>query len=257
MRRPLGIVLGAAVAAGGSAPRRAPAQAPVLGRAADTARVAREVAAVEARLDSALARRDRAALERLLADGFTWIHASDGRVDARDGWLAEATRGMALSGQRNERTKFEPTTVVYGGHTAIRSARVRLRFASPPGEGWIRQSLTFVRQADGWRVAAGQGTRMYDGPATDTALYRRYAGTYLIGPGRALVLRWDGDALLATWPSGAQVQTFLASPSEEWVAVPRAGRLRFTLGPDGRPTAVTAVRDTVVLWRAERAPRAP
>lgn len=213
--------------------------------------------APEARLDSAFARRDRAALEPLLAAGFTWVHASDGRLDTRDVWLTEATRGMALSGQRNARTVFEPTTAVYGAHTAIRSARVRLRFASPPGEGWIRQSLTFVRQADGWRVAAGQGTRLYDGPVTDTALYRRHAGTYAIAPGRALVLRWDGDALLATWPSGARVQTFLASPTEEWVAVPRAGWLRFTLDPDGRPTAVTAMRDTVVLWRAERTTPAP
>lgn len=250
MRRSLSIALAATVAAGGGAARPASAQAP----AADTAQVAREVAAVEARFDSALARRDRAALEPLLADGFTWVHANDGRLDTRDVWLAEATRGMALAGQRNQRTKFELTTVVHGGHTAIRSARVRLRFASPPGEGWLRQSLTFVRQADGWRLAAGQGTRMYDGPVTDTALYQRYAGTYVIAPGRSLALRWDGDALLATWPSGTRVQTFLASPTEEWVAVPRAGRLRFTLGPDGRPTVVTAVRDTAVLWRAERSP---
>ena len=234
--------------------RELPAQARAGARAAGD--VAREIADVEARIDSALARRDTTALVRLVADSFTFVHAMDGRVDSRATWLADAARGMALSRQRNARMAFDTTVTVYGGYTAVRTARVRLRIADAPRESWLQQTMMYVRQPDGWRLAHGQGTRIYDGPVIDTALYRRYAGTYAIDSTRSLVLEWDGYALMARWPNGTRVQTFLASPTDELVASPDLARLRFTLGSDGRPSTISSVRGTTVLWRAQRV-RAP
>jgi ketosteroid isomerase-like protein len=228
-------------------------------RAQRPAEVEREIAAVAARLDSALARRDRAALEPLVAAPFTWIHASDGRVDTREVWLANAAQGMALSGQRSVRSVHGHTLAVYGGadgqglHTAVRVARVRLRDTAGTRESWLRQTHVFVRGDDGaWRLASGQGTLMYEGPPLDPALHARYAGTYVIAPGRVLTLEWEDDALFATLPNGARAQIFLASPTEEAVRTLGAGHLRFTLGPDGRPVAAALVRGGREVWRATR-----
>jgi hypothetical protein len=59
--------------------------------------VARAIGSVEARFEEALEKRDRAALDALLADSFIWIHALDGRVDSRSVFLDQAARGLGLS----------------------------------------------------------------------------------------------------------------------------------------------------------------
>lgn len=218
--------------------------------------VARAIAEAEARFESALARRDRAALEALVAAPFTWVHASDGRVDSREVWLANAAQGMALAGQRSVRTEYGPVLAAYGTpepHTVVRVARVRLLDSAGKRESWLRQTHLFVRSADGaWRIASGQGVVMYEGPPLDAALHARYGGTYVIAPTRMLTLTWEDDALLATLPSGAKAQIFLGSPTEEVTRTLGAGRLKFTLGPDGRPVGAALVRGDQELWRATR-----
>jgi hypothetical protein len=140
------------------------------------------------------------------------------RVDSRAAWLAAAARGLAVSGQRSTRTDHGATLAAYGGaepHTIVRVARVRLVDEFNKRESWLRQTRTFVRGADGkWRLAMGQGVVMYEGPPLDAALHARYAGTYVIEPGRTLTLRWDSGTLLATFPNGAETQIFLASPTQ-------------------------------------------
>ena len=211
---------------------------------------------VEQRFARALDARDRPALEPLLADRFTWIHASDGRVDAREAWLANAARGMALSGQIRDRTEHGVSVELHGSpqpSSAIRIARIRLVDAANKRESWLRQTHVLVRGEDGaWRLALGQGVVMYEGPTLDLALHQRYAGTYVIGPDRKLVLTWEEDALQATFPTGARTQIFLASPTEEASRTTGAGRLKFTLGEDGRPVAASLVRGEQELWRAKR-----
>jgi hypothetical protein len=217
---------------------------------------AAEIAAVEVRLMRALDQRDRAALEPLIAEPFTWVHASDGRVDTREVWLANAAKGMALTGQRTERTEHGALLDLYGApnpHTAVRVGRVRLVDAPNNRESWLRQTHVLVRGADGaWQVAMGQGVLMYEGPKLDVALHQRYAGTYVISADKKLVLSWEDDALFATLPNGAKAQIFLASPTEEATRTMGGGRFRFTLGADGRPVSVSLVRGDKEIWRASR-----
>jgi ketosteroid isomerase-like protein len=225
--------------------------------AAAMADPASDIAALEERLVRALDQHDRAALEPLIADPFTWVHASDGRVESREGWLANAAKGMALTGQRTVRTEHGPSLDVYGApdpRTAVRVARVRLLDAPNNRESWLRQTHVLVRGADGaWRLAMGQGVLMYEGPTLDLAMHKRYAGTYVISKDRKLVLSWEDDALFANLPNGAKSQIFLASPTEEASRTLGAGRFKFTLGADGRPVAVALVRGDQELWRANRA----
>jgi len=211
---------------------------------------------VEQRFARALDARDRPALEPLLADRFNWIHASDGRVEKREDWLSSAARGMALTGQRSERTEHGATVELHGApqpNSAIRIARIRLVDTANKRESWLRQTHVLVRGEDGaWRLALGQGVVMYEGPTLDLALHQRYTGTYVISPERKLVLTWEDGALQATFPNGARTQIFLASPTEEASRTLGAGRLKFTLGDDGRPVAASLVRGDQEVWRAKR-----
>jgi hypothetical protein len=212
-----------------------------------------EVAAFEARLDAGLAARDRQRLEPLLATGFQWVHASDGRVDDRDGWLANAARGMALTGQRAGRSEHGVSLTLHGDTTAIRTARVRLVDAARRRETWIRQTHTLVRHPAGqWQLAMGQGVIMYDGPELDPGLHARYAGSYRLDDGRALELEWRDASLLAVLPNGARTQVFLASPTEEASRTPAAGLLRFALAADGSPREAALIRGSETIWRAKR-----
>ncbi len=219
--------------------------------------IVQTISAVEVKLESALAERNRTALEALIAEPFLWVHGSDGRVETRDVWLAAAAKGMALSGQRNARTEHGVTIAAYGTaepETVVRVARVQLRDHAQNRKSWMRQTHVFVRGRDGqWRLASGQGTLMYEGPTLDPELHARYPGTYVINPGRTLKLTWDDGALIAVFPSGATTQIFLASPTEEAVRTIGAGGLRFTLGPDGRPVAVALRRGKQEIWHATRA----
>ena len=235
--------------------RGLPVVVALLACAAAFATPADDVAAADERLDAALAARDAKLLEPLVAPRLAWVHSSDGRVDDRRTWLDNAARGMALSGQRVQRTAHGATTELFGSpaHTAIRIARVRLLDAEKNREMWLRQTRTWVREGRGpWRLVMGQGVVMYDGPTLDAALHARYAGVYLLPDGRKLTLEWSEDSLLATLPSGAQAQVFLESPTDEVVRVPTAGSLHFTLADDGTPRAASLMRLGKELWRADR-----
>ena len=218
--------------------------------------VERAIAELESRFERALAARDRTALDSIVATPFTWVHGSDGRVESREVWLAAAARGMALTGQRSLRTEHGPTLAAYGSprpHTVVRTSRVQLRDTTAGRESWIRQVHVLVRGEDGaWKFASGQGSLMYEGAALDTALHARYAGTYELSDGRTLVLEWTGGQLMGTLPSGARLQIFLASPTEEAVRTEAIARLRFTLGPDGRPVSAALANGQREAWRAVR-----
>jgi hypothetical protein len=218
-------------------------------------RAIKDIATLESSLEAGLAARDVKLLEPLLADRFMWIHSSDGRVDGRKEWLANAARGMALSGQRNARTEHDPTVTLYGDepHTALRISRVRLVQTQGGRESWLRQTHTLVRNAAGvWQIAMGQGVVMYDGPPLDPVLHARYAGVYSIDDGRKLLLEWSDGQLLATFPNGAKTQVFLASPTEEAIRNQAVGSLHFTLDDKGNPTAASLVRGSQEVWRGNR-----
>jgi ketosteroid isomerase-like protein len=209
----------------------------------------RAVVQVEQRFDAAVGNRDRAELEKVLADPFTWVHALDGRVESRAEFIANNESGRGLSRQRAESsTTFDRSVALYG-QSAIVTARVRTRF---PGqrETWLRQSRVYVLEANRWMIAMGQGTPLYDGPVTTADLYARYAGTYVMADGRTLTLRWDGDSLMAILPDGVRTQIFLKSPTDEATAAP--DHFVFTLDAAGRPTVVRSMRGSIEAWRAER-----
>jgi ketosteroid isomerase-like protein len=215
-----------------------------------TSAAERAIAAVEQRFNQAVEQRDRAELERVLADPFTWIHALDGRVESRSMFITNVLNGQALARQRADlSTTFDRSVALYG-NTAIASSRVRTRFPGGNRKTWLRQSRVYVWDDRGWKLAMGHGTPLYDGPVTMAELYSRYAGIYVTRDGRTLRLEWDGDSLMAFLPNGSHTQIFLKSPTEEATALPE--HFVFTLDATGHPTLVRSMRNQTEVWRAER-----
>ena len=209
-----------------------------------------DIASVEQRFEQALEKRNRTELDSVLADPFIWVHALEGRVDSRSVFIENSMKGLGLARQYTQSSSFEKTLAVYGD-TAIATARVRSRFSDGQRETWFRQSRVYVRNGGVWKLAMGQGTRMYDGPITTADLYARYAGTYAIPDGRTLKMEWDGDSLIATFPNGTRSQVFLKSPTEE--AIESVDRFVFVLDNTGRVTAVRFMHGETESWRAEKA----
>jgi hypothetical protein len=203
-------------------------------------------------VDEALVKRDTAKLATTVADPFVWVHSRDGALESREKWLENAGRGMALARQRGEQAEFDVTVTVHGDAAALRTARVRLRMPGRSTETWLLQSRLFVKQGGGWKLAAGQGTFLHEGPITDPKVYESYAGEYVVGPGRVLVLTPRDGGLHVRWPIGREAYAFQVSPTE---LVSGPDRLRFTLGADGRATDVVLIRDGAEGWRGPR--RAP
>src|SRR5262245_62193189 len=184
----------------------------------------RAIANVEQRFNQAIEKRDRAELERVLADPFIMVHRH-GNVDSRSVFIEGAVRGVGLIRQRPhvQTSIFEKTLTVHG-NSAIVTSRVRFRFPDEQMEGWSRQSHLYVRDGEVWKLAMWHSTDMYDGPITTSTLYGRYAGSYLLQDGRTLKVESDADSLMATFPSGSRSQIFLKSATE---AIAGPGRLIF------------------------------
>lgn len=162
---------------------------------APDAEVAQEVEAFERELSVALDGRDRAALERLLAEGFTFIHAS-GAQDTREEYIDRAAAGKLVR-QRGETDRTLEPLRVYGGHTAIRVSRA-VFFDQP-----VRNVSVYVRAAEGWRLASSQSTRLPARPVAvpiDDRLRDSYVGRYAIDAQRTLVVTMEGGALVGRVP---------------------------------------------------------
>ncbi len=76
-----------------------------------------EVRAILQQLVDAGRRKDRAAYERLLADGFTFIHAT-GAIETRQEYLDHAASGTQLF-QRADSQTLDERINVYEGRTAV------------------------------------------------------------------------------------------------------------------------------------------
>ena len=255
------LVLEGIVIPGAASPATAGMQNPAhTAGGASHADIERAVNAAKDAFEEALVKHDRVALDKVLADSFVRV-ADDGRVDSREAFLDKTARGFAIPGLPREGLdiRFFDVTVMVNGSTAIRMARSRTRFA--PGQGpfgpgvqelWARQTHVFTSDGTAWKVALVTGSTVYAGPVTTAAMYQAYAGTYKDQANNDLLrLDWDGDALLASYPTGERGQIFLKSATEEAVLHGQS-QFRFELDESGRPVAVVLFKAGKQTWRATR-----
>lgn len=215
----------------------------------DSTELQREIARLEAQLDAALAERDRSKLDKLIANPFTWIHSA-GIIDSREAWLDQAAKGRAFMRQRAELEELDASVITFPNDTLLRTARLRFRSNDGELETWMVQTRLYIKQDNRWKLAAGQGARLYEGPPIRAELYSRYAGRFQIEPGRELLMHWDGTSLFATFPNGNRYQIFLGSPTEEVTTA--ASKLKFVLDSSGIPVQAILTSGDGELWRASR-----
>ena len=150
----------------------------------------------EKNLIEALRKSDRTALERMLADGFTFIH-STGYMETREEYLKNAGAGN-LQLQRTELETLDETWRIFEGTTVIRYARSVMRNKAANTENRMRNIAVYVKTAKGWQWVSGQSTKLPVRPKAatiDARVMEDYAGTYEIGGGRFFTVTRENGVL--------------------------------------------------------------
>lgn len=121
-----------------------------------------EIAALLRAKADALVARDGAAMAALLDDGFVYVNAGGGRVDAA-GYLAAFTGDGKLRFTSQAVSGLE---VVEHDGFAIATMTLHDVFDTPAGhfDGRLRSLAVFRRTASGWRWSGGQTMRLADAP---------------------------------------------------------------------------------------------
>ena len=121
--------------------------------------VEREVTAFAQAVDDAVKAGDGPALERMVGDGFEFVH-STGRVEERASFIRRAV-AKQLASQRMGPGEIISTTLRVFGETAIRTTRVSVRLnpadtASPPLQIYTRD--VYSRGDGTWHWISAQST---------------------------------------------------------------------------------------------------
>jgi hypothetical protein len=203
---------------------QAPPGAPASPTSDPQAGVKAELRALFESLRDAAAKKDRAALERLYADEFLFVHSTGSVVDkARqvEGILAGAGRGAppipALDG------------LYVNGDVAILRAPVR---------GVAMGTSVFVRRDGRWQFFQAQGTRLAPERrpvAVEGKVLDGLAGRYSYPAGAMVTITRDGEALKAELPGRPTIR--LVPLSEvHFAAQDNDAEVLFTRDDAGRTT---------------------
>ena len=214
-----------------------------------------EVAAFQRELVIALRQGDRADLERLLADGFTFVHSTGG-LDTRKEYI-DNTVSAAQAGRSSDLERLEEHVQIYDGHTAVFTGRSVLH-----GRGDdipLRSTHVYVKRGGKWQWAGGQSTRLPNRPkalATVTPAQRdAYAGRYEVGPNRVLTVSVQGDTLKALLPGFREAELIPRTETEfAWFnpELNLESQLQFVRDDAGAVTHAVWRRDGKDVWRAPR-----
>lgn len=162
-------------------------------------KIEREILAFEQELLEAMNRKDRATLERIIANGFTFIH-STGAMETRKEYIDNATAGN-LARQNLNVERFDEELRIYGGNTAIRYSRNVMR--DKTGNTIVhrmRNIAVYINLSGRWQWASGQSTKLPIRPqakAINPQIYETYTGRYAIDSNRVLIVTKENGILIA------------------------------------------------------------
>jgi hypothetical protein len=214
-----------------------------------------EVDRFQNELITALKAGDRPALERLIADGFTFVHSTGG-LDTRVQYIDNAVSG-AQAGRAPDIERLDNAVQVYDGHTAVTTSRAILH-----GRGddiLLRSTHVYVKRGGQWQWAGGQSTRLPTRPqaavAIPPAVRDSYVGRYEVGPGRVLTVRVEGEALKAALPGFREAELIARTETEfAWFNPELNLDAQLVFVRDGGAVTHAAFRrDGKEVWRAARA----
>jgi uncharacterized protein DUF4440/uncharacterized protein DUF3471 len=214
----------------------------------------KEIEGFHRELVTALRQGDRAALERMIADGFTFVHATGG-LDTKQQYIdntvsaAKANRVPNIERLDNQVQSFDGGVVVTVNRSVLHDRSDVL----------LRTTQVYVKRDDRWQWIAGQSTSLPTRPkalATIAPADRdAYAGRYELSPGRFLTVRADGEVLRANLPGFKEAELIPQSQSEfEWFnpELNVKAQLVFIRDDEGHVTHAAYRRDGKEVWRAAR-----
>ena len=110
---------------------------------------------------TALMKRDRAALERIWADDYTFVNAT-GAVRTKAERLANVKSGATNLDTIEQEPN--PKVRVYGGDVAVMIDRVTLKgqYSGKATSGQFQSTFVWVKQPSGWQLVCNQITPVTD-----------------------------------------------------------------------------------------------
>jgi hypothetical protein len=181
-------------------------------------------------LNDAGSKRDRAALERLFADGYVWVQGN-GSV---------TTKAKHIDNILNNTSAFSLAlppleNVTFYGDMSL------LRLTGSRGGGGLFATTVYAKIDGRWQFVHGQGTlRPPERKAVelDPKSLDVFVGNYEFGPGAAAVVTKEGNALM--WKGGRRPKVRLMPLSDTRFFVEESGvEMTFRKGDKGQVTGVT------------------
>jgi hypothetical protein len=197
----------------------------------------------------ATARRDRAALEQLIAPEFTAIDRA-GTTRDRAAWIELVVSGAMLA-QKSEPEELGDDVTVVGSGAAVRSSVFRFQDLARQRDIGIKTRTVYARIDGEWRVISIQQTQLHDGPIV-TGSYEGVIGKYLLEAGRPFTIAKVGKTLFATLPTGAANVPLFETPGGGLVGPGGEFVYSFERDSNGRASTVTMTRYGKTVWRAKR-----
>lgn len=215
------------------------------------ASVREELQALVRELNAAWEARDRAALERIYAPEFVWVHGF-GYVDDRATHIEE---GLELHGRSNTRQPIElvfdpPNQLLIYGDAAV------LRVSNPGRGGNPSWGTTIYARKDGrWQIVQIQGTALNPERTpivVAPAILDDYAGRYDRGGGVFSEVTREGDALVVRHPT--LPRRTMTPVAENRFFDKGSNEYTFERGPSGRVTHLVIRTRTGQELQLQRVP---
>ena len=219
-----------------------------------------EIRAFHRELIEAHKRRDRHALESMIAEGFIFIH-STGNWETRQQYIENAAAGTLSSQQPElEFQGLDEELRSYEGHTAMASGRSVVRAGGENAENYRRGVDVFAKIGGRWRWVLHQTTRLAPRPkgaVIDPHVYDAYVGQYEIGSSRTFTVLKEGATLKSLTTGRAPGELIPKSETEfRWfnpeMNITAVSEVTFIKDESGKVTHAVLRRDGQEMWRARK-----
>jgi ketosteroid isomerase-like protein len=209
----------------------------------------REVLAAIKAFGEAAAKRDRAAVERYYAPGFTMV-PRNGMVDSREVWVEKVMKGELTLHKADEHEELEQDVALPGPGLAVVTMLARYRQTDAKRDTCLRTRTVLLKQDGQWRAVSGQTTLLHDGPLVELS-HEGLVGKYEIEGARRWEVTQTGRTLFGSTPWGTRMPMF-ETPGGSFEGPLGRSRFDFQRDDRGRATGVTFSGEGKVLWRAKR-----
>ena len=178
-------------------------------------------------LNEAISKRDRAALERVYADEFQFVHSTGGVINK-----AAQIDGIMSNDPVSSAPVLTPSfdhLLVYGDVAVLRTS----------GRG-VAGTNIYARKGGHWQIVQVQGTRLPPERRPvplDSKVLDSYLGKYEFAPGAYATVTKEGDAL--KWQAGSRPKVTLVPLSDtRFYARENDAEMSFSKGDKGQVTDV-------------------